>query len=85
MTHQHVQPLFDGPLDIVGDIHGEIAALDALLERLGYTPDGRHRKGRRLAFLGDLVDRGTDSPAVVERVAGMHAAGECGCGESFSV
>ena len=79
MTHQHVQPLFDGPLDIVGDIHGEIAALDALLERLGYTPDGRHRKGRRLAFLGDLVDRGTDSPAVVERVAEMVVGGRAQC------
>lgn len=40
-----VQPLFDGPVDIVGDIHGEIGALDALLERLGYTRNGRHRSG----------------------------------------
>lgn len=63
----------------VADIHGEVGALDALLERLGYTPDGRHRKGRRLAFLGDLVDRGADSPAVVERVAEMVVGSRAQC------
>lgn len=79
LMHQHVQELFDGPVDIVGDIHGEITALDALLERLGYTPDGRHPRGCRLVFLGDLVDRGADSPAVVERVADMVEAGRAHC------
>lgn len=64
-----VQPLFDGPLDVVGDVHGEAAALDELLGCLGYGARGDHRVGRRLVFVGDLVDRGEDSPAVVERVA----------------
>jgi hypothetical protein len=63
-----VRPLFDGPLDIVGDVHGEIEALHTLLRRLAYLPDGRHPEGRRLVFVGDLVDRGPDSPAVVELV-----------------
>lgn len=76
---QHIQPLFDGPIDIVADIHGEIFALECLLERMGYTPDGRHLEGRRLVFLGDLVDRGADSPAVVERVADMVLAGRAQC------
>lgn len=79
MKNELVAELFDGPVDIVGDIHGEIEALDALLERLGYDRDGRHRQGRRLVFVGDLVDRGPDSPAVVERVAAMHAAGRAQC------
>ena len=35
-----VQPLFDGPLDIVGDVHGEIAALTSLMHHLGYDNDG---------------------------------------------
>jgi hypothetical protein len=74
-----VRELFDGPLDVVGDVHGEIGALDALLERLGYDREGRHRDGRRLVFVGDLVDRGEDSPAVVERVAGMVEAGRAQC------
>lgn len=77
--HQHIQPLFEDPIDIVGDIHGEIGALEALLARLGYSPDGQHPAGRRLVFLGDLVDRGADSPAVVERVADMVVGGRAQC------
>ena len=76
---QHIQPLFDGPVDIVGDIHGEIGALESLLARLGYARDGRHPRGRRLVFVGDLVDRGKDSPAVVECVAEMVIAGRAQC------
>ena len=78
-THRHIQELFDGPIDIVGDIHGEIGALDSLLARLGYSRAGKHPSGRRLVFLGDLVDRGVDSPAVVERVAEMVVAGRAQC------
>jgi hypothetical protein len=64
-----VRRLFDGPVDIVGDVHGEIVALTRLvLDRLGYDRDGRHPEGRRLVFVGDLGDRGEDSPAVVEWV-----------------
>lgn len=57
-----------GPLDIVGDIHGELPALMALLGHLGYSEDGDHPEGRRLVFVGDLVDRGPDSPGVVRTV-----------------
>lgn len=64
---RHVQPLFTGSIDIVGDIHGEIAALAQLLAHLGYH-DGIHSEGRRLVFVGDLCDRGPDSVAVVELV-----------------
>jgi hypothetical protein len=59
---------FDGPLDIVGDVHGEIDALRQLLGHLGYDGAGRHPAGRRLVFVGDLCDRGPDSPAVVDWV-----------------
>ncbi len=59
-----VQQLPEGPLDIVGDIHGEYEALSALLGHLGYDGDGRHGQGRTLVFVGDLCDRGPDSPAV---------------------
>jgi hypothetical protein len=63
-----VRPLFDGPLDIVGDVHGEIETLHTLLRQLGYSPDGTHPEGRRLVFVGDLVDRGPDSPAAIQLV-----------------
>ncbi|MEC8424435.1 MAG: serine/threonine protein phosphatase, partial [Myxococcota bacterium] len=35
---QLVQALPAGPLDIIGDIHGELDALLALLDRLGCDP-----------------------------------------------
>jgi hypothetical protein len=64
-----VQPLFDGSIDIVGDVHGEIEALQQLLGHLGYQDNGKHPEGRRLVFIGDLADRGPDSPAVVRLVS----------------
>ncbi|WP_066340006.1 metallophosphoesterase [Azohydromonas lata] len=68
-------PLPAGPLDIVGDIHGEHDALCALLAALGYDEAGRHPQGRRLVFVGDLCDRGPDSPGVVRRVRELVRAG----------
>lgn len=66
-----IHPLFDGPLDIVGDVHGELGALQALLTHLGYDAEGHHPGGRRLVFVGDLCDRGPDSPAVMRWVQSM--------------
>lgn len=57
--------LFLGPLDVIGDVHGEITALRNLLHQLGYSESGNHPENRRLAFVGDLIDRGPNSPAVV--------------------
>lgn len=63
---------FDGgPFDIIGDVHGCIRELLLLLDALGYEISdnvARHAQGRRLIFLGDLVDRGPDCPAVLELV-----------------
>lgn len=70
-----IDELFAGPIDIVGDVHGEIDALERLLGCLGYAADGRHAEGRRLAFLGDLTDRGPDSPAVLKKVRALVDAG----------
>ncbi len=74
-----VRPLFDGPVDVVADVHGEAEALKNLMEHLGYAPDGRHSAGRRLVFLGDLVDRGPDSPAVLRLVSELVFAGRAQC------
>lgn len=60
-----IQPMYDGPLDLIGDVHGEWLALRALLSHLGYDAHGEHRQGRRLVFVGDLCDRGPDSPRVI--------------------
>jgi hypothetical protein len=75
----HVMPLLAGPLDIVGDVHGEIEALRDLFRVLGYSPDGVHSQGRRLVFIGDLTDRGPDSPAVIGLVSGLVARGLAQC------
>ena len=74
-----VQLLFDGSIDVVGDVHGEIEALNALLHHLGYDESGSHPEKRRLVFLGDLTDRGPDSPAVVNLVQSLVEAGRAQC------
>lgn len=77
-----------GPFDIVGDVHGCRAELEALLVRLGYTltrdsggrpVDAAHPQGRTAVFVGDLVDRGPDSPGVLRLVMGMTQAGHALC------
>ena len=60
-----IQSLPGCPLDIIGDVHGQFEALQNLLHYLGYSHTGKHPQGRKLVFVGDLVDRGPDSPAVV--------------------
>ena len=74
-----IDALFDGPLDVIGDVHGEIDALECLLTELGYDANGDHPEGRRLVFLGDLTDRGPDSPAVLMKVMALVAAGRAQC------
>ncbi|MGW8948520.1 polynucleotide kinase-phosphatase [Streptomyces sp. NPDC055709] len=67
-----------GPFDIIGDIHGCRSELDTLLTTLGYVA-GAHPEGRTAVFVGDLVDRGPDSPGVLRRVMSMVAAGNALC------
>ncbi|MEU7027782.1 polynucleotide kinase-phosphatase [Streptomyces sp. NPDC046275] len=67
-----------GPFDIIGDVHGCRSELETLLAKLGYV-DGHHPEGRTAVFVGDLVDRGPDSPGVLRRVMGMVAAGDALC------
>ncbi|WP_329302083.1 polynucleotide kinase-phosphatase [Streptomyces sp. NBC_00659] len=67
-----------GPFDIVGDIHGCASELESLLGKLGYV-DGVHPEGRTAVFVGDLVDRGPDSPGVLRRVMSMVGSGNALC------
>jgi protein phosphatase len=80
-----------GPFDIIGDVHGCQDELLALLGKLGYEivqqaeADGRPGvrivppAGRRAVFVGDLVDRGPNVPAVLRLVMGMVEAGSALC------
>ncbi len=75
-----------GPFDIIGDIHGCFDEIVALLVKLGYevqsgeaSPMARHPDGRCAVFLGDLVDRGPNSPAVLRLVMAMAREGSALC------
>ncbi|WP_371599754.1 polynucleotide kinase-phosphatase [Streptomyces sp. NBC_00564] len=67
-----------GPFDIIGDIHGCASELETLLGKLGYV-DGVHAEGRTAVFVGDLVDRGPDTPGVLRRVMSMVGSGNALC------
>lgn len=60
----------------IGDVHGRADLLDDLLEVIAADAaacdDGRRTT---LVLLGDYVDRGEDSAAVLERVASLRAQG----------
>jgi protein phosphatase len=80
-----VEPLMNdkreltGPFDVIGDVHGCREELEELLGELGYAPDGnglRHPGGRTAVFVGDLVDRGPDTPGVLRLVMAMAARGD---------
>jgi hypothetical protein len=71
-----------GPFDVIGDIHGCRSELVSLLDRLGYAlmrddegrpVDALPPAARTAVFVGDLVDRGPDTPGVLRLVMGMVA------------
>ncbi|SEG11321.1 polynucleotide kinase-phosphatase [Thermomonospora echinospora] len=77
-----------GPFDVIGDVHGCRAELEELLAELGYAIErdalgrargARHPEDRTAVFVGDLVDRGPDTPGVLRLVMGMVADGTALC------
>ncbi len=67
-----------GLFDIIGDIHGCFDELHDLLLALGYAVEQEggvysvtHPEGRRVIFVGDLVDRGPKTPEVLRLVMDM--------------
>lgn len=74
-----------GPFDIIGDVHGCYDELLLLLDKLGYRISATEENGqdvhveapagRKLIFLGDLVDRG---PKIVETLKLVMALVEAG-------
>ena len=86
------QPLWNnrkyehGPFDIIGDVHGCYEELVELLTRLGYEvleDAGRYRvtppEGRKVVFVGDLVDRGPKIPGVLRLAMAMVESGHAMC------
>lgn len=71
-----------GLFDVIGDVHGCIGELTELLSKLGYNVERNSVKpahGRRVVFVGDLIDRGPDSVAVLKLAIGMVEDGAAFC------
>ena len=75
-----------GPFDIIGDVHGCYDELRDLLLALGFEVEDSgerirvaHPSGRKLVFVGDLVDRGPKTPQVLKLVMAAVADGVAYC------
>jgi polynucleotide kinase-phosphatase len=78
LKHEH------GPFDIIGDVHGCFEELIGLLQELGHQVDEvactvQPAPGRKLVFVGDLVDRGPKVTQVLKLVMGAVASGVALC------
>jgi serine/threonine protein phosphatase 1 len=51
---------------VIGDIHGRPNLLDQLIKNVPWDVERD-----KIIFLGDLIDRGPDAPAIIERVMGL--------------
>jgi serine/threonine protein phosphatase 1 len=56
----------------IGDVHGENAKLDELLTHIR-DDAARHGRPHTIVFVGDLIDRGAESRAVVETAMRLNA------------
>jgi protein phosphatase len=75
-----------GPFDIIGDVHGCFHELLELLAKLGYDVNWvsgefevMNPGTRRLAFAGDLANRGPATPNVLRLVMNMVRDGQAYC------
>lgn len=78
----------NGPVAVIGDVHGQVEKLLAVLEKLRTLPDYEERW---IVFIGDFVDRGPDPKGAVDAaldllmqhprttaIAGNHELAMCG-------
>lgn len=65
----------------IGDIHGQLQLLDRLLERFYETVRNNPADRTILIALGDMIDRGPDSPGVLDRMIAL--SGDALCDASF--
>lgn len=60
----------------IGDIHGRDDLLSALLAKMQADDQARGPADTQIIFLGDLVDRGPGSAAVIETAMALKASGK---------
>ena len=64
----------------IGDVHGCGQTLAALLARLAEDAGGALTPTDTLVFVGDYVDRGPDSPGVIDQMVELERASNAGTG-----
>ncbi|MFM7028553.1 MAG: metallophosphoesterase [Chakrabartia sp.] len=57
----------------IGDVHGRLDLLEQLLDQIRADDAARSRAATLIIFMGDLIDRGPHSAAVVSRVKALAA------------
>ncbi len=57
-----------GPVAVIGDVHGQLREVEIVLDRLRHQPDFQRRA---IVFIGDLIDRGPDSRGVLDLVCDL--------------
>ncbi|MEM8749001.1 MAG: metallophosphoesterase family protein [Pseudomonadota bacterium] len=60
----------------IGDIHGCLIELNALLDRIRDDLEQRPVEQHRIIFIGDYVDRGPDSKGVITRLIDLRETGQ---------
>jgi len=78
-----------GPFDIVGDVHGCFEEFCLLLDKLGYDINYKelekdsfyavHPEERKLIFVGDLVDKGPNTPSSIHLCMELVRVGMAHC------
>ena len=58
----------EGPVAVIGDVHGQTEKLQTILAKLRGRPD---YKNRWIVFIGDFVDRGPDPAGSTELVLSL--------------
>jgi len=63
MTTPVLKTKIQGPIAVIGDVHGQLDKLSVVLDKLKKLPDYQHRW---IVFIGDFVDRGPDSKGAID-------------------
>lgn len=63
MTIPVLKTKIQGPIAVIGDLHGQVDKLAVVLDKLKKLPDYQHRW---IVFIGDFVDRGSDSKGAID-------------------
>lgn len=63
MSQPMLRTKIQGPIAVIGDVHGQTDKLNIILDKLKSLPDYQHRW---LVFIGDFVDRGADPKGAID-------------------